>query len=56
MIGFGLENEVEEIGVAGLFGSGLCQVAIEGVDHADEFQIGHQIFGGSDAHALFAPV
>ena len=50
IIGFGLQQCIKQLAVAGFVASGLVQDFVEGLEHAEQFYLGHQVFGNGSAH------
>src|ERR1017187_7051640 len=50
IIGLGLQQRVEELAVTGLIAGRITQSFLEGSEHAEQFHLGHQVFGDSGTH------
>jgi hypothetical protein len=52
VVTFGLQHGIEEVGAAPLIAGGLRHEAIERLEHAEQFHLGHQVSGNGGAHSL----
>src|ERR1700694_1419532 len=50
IIGLGLQQRVKELAVTGLIAGRIAQSFLEGSEHAEQFHLGHQVFGDSGTH------
>jgi hypothetical protein len=50
IIGLGLQQCVEALAVARLIAGRIVQSLLEGCEHAEQFHLGHHIFGDSGTH------
>ncbi|MBK7252202.1 MAG: hypothetical protein IPI06_15420 [Gammaproteobacteria bacterium] len=50
VIGFSLQQHIKQLAVAGLLARGVVQGFVDGAEHAEQFHLGHQVFGDRGTH------